>query len=211
MAKKEQDRKLTPAEEKRMRRFEAVSAELEGQGYRKTPLTIGLVAANVMIMLIGIPFLVLSMVLFFHINGATGLSFGAGKTLGLVAAMIVLTVIHELIHGAVWSLFCENGWKDIDFGFITQYLTPYCTCAAPLPRWSYVEGALAPLVILGIVPYIAGLFSGSVFVFFLGIMMILGAGGDIMLTIKLLRFKAQGEEVLIYDHPTEAGSVVFDR
>jgi hypothetical protein len=41
--------------------------------------------------------------------------------------------------------------------------------------------------------------------------MILAAGGDIMLTIKLLRFKAEGSEVLIYDHPTQAGSVVFDR
>lgn len=211
MASKEKDRKLTPAEEKRMRRFEAISAELEEQGYRKTPLTIGLVSANVILLVIGIPFLVLSMILFFHVNGKADLSFGGGKTLGLIAAMIVLTVVHELIHGAVWSLFCENGWKDIDFGFITQYLTPYCTCATPLPRWSYVEGALAPLVILGIVPYIAGLYSGSIFVFFLGIIMILAAGGDIMLTIKLLRFKAQGEEVLIYDHPTEAGSVVFDR
>ena len=32
-----------------------------------------------------------------------------------------------------------------------------------------------------------------------------------MLTIRLLRFKAEGKDVLIYDHPTEAGSVVFDR
>ena len=211
MTKNEKDRKLTPAEEKRMRRFEEISAELEEQGYRKTPLTIGLVAANLILLLIGIPFLVLSMMLFFHINGAVDFSFGIGKTAGLVVAMIVLTVIHELIHGAGWSLFCENGWKDIDFGFIVEYLTPYCTCSTPLPRWSYVIGALAPLVILGVVPYIIGLFSGSLYVFFIGIIMILAAGGDIMLTIKLLRFKAEGSEVLIYDHPTQAGSVVFDR
>ena len=211
MAKKEQERKLTPAEEKRKIRFDEISAELEEQGYRKTQLTIGLVSANLILVLIGIPFLILSMFLFFHINGTVDLSFGAVKTLSLIAVMIVLTVIHELIHGAAWSLFCENGWKDIDFGFIVQYLTPYCTCATPLPRWSYVIGALAPLVILGVVPYIIGLFSCSAYVLFLGIIMILAAGGDIMLTIKLLKFKAEGSEVLVYDHPTEAGSVVFDR
>ena len=107
MAKKEQERKLTPAEEKRKIRFDEISAELEEQGYRKTQLTIGLVSANLILVLIGIPFLILSMFLFFHINGTVDLSFGAVKTLSLIAVMIVLTVIHELIHGAAWSLFCE--------------------------------------------------------------------------------------------------------
>ena len=211
MGKKEKDRELTPAEEKRMQRFTEISERLEKEGYRRTDLTISIVAANVILTLIGIPFLVLSMLLFFHVNGSADLAFGAGRTLMFVILMLILTVIHELIHGIAWSLYSENGWKDIDFGFIVKLLTPYCTCAAPLPRWSYVIGALAPLFVLGIVPYIIGLYMGSIYVFLMAIVMILGAGGDIMLVIKLLRFRTEGSDVLIYDHPTEAGSVVFDR
>ncbi len=211
MAKKEQERKLTPAEERRLRLFEETSARLVEQGYRKTELTIDLKKANIILILIAIPFFILSTVLFFHLNGEVDFSFGLGKSVLLFIALIVLTVIHELIHGAGWSLFCENGWKDIEFGIIVQQRAPYCTCATPLSRRHYLIGALAPLVIVGIVPYIFGLFSADLNVFLLGTAMILGAGGDIMLTIRLIRFKAEGKDVLIYDHPTEAGSVVFDR
>ena len=43
--------------------------------------------------------------------------------------------------------------------------------------------------------------------------MILSAGGDIMIVMKVLAYKSQSssEEILIYDHPTQAGSVVFER
>ena len=51
----------------------------------------------------------------------------------------------------------------------------------------------------------------NVFVFFQGIVMVLGAGGDIMLVNKLLKFRPEKEEEVVYDHPTEAGSVVFTR
>lgn len=194
-----------------MQRFTEISAKLEEEGYRKTDLTIGITAASLLTILAGIPLLILSVILFHRINGFSGFSLGTGKTAGFLIIMLVLTVIHELIHGAAWSLFCENGWKDIEFGFILKSLTPYCTCASPLPRWSYVTGALAPLFMLGVVPYIIGLFSANLYVFFMAIVMILGAGGDIMLVIKLLGFRSDSGEVLVYDHPTEAGSVVFEK
>ena len=90
-------------------------------------------------------------------------------------------------------------------------LTPYCTCASPLPKWSYIMGAMTPLFVLGVVPYMIGLFSGNLYVLFMAVVMILGAGGDIMLVIRLLRFRSESSEVLVYDHPTEAGSVVFEK
>ena len=49
--------------------------------------------------------------------------------------------------------------------------------------------------------------------FWTGIVMLLSAGGDLMIVVKLLTFKKQNEstEVLIYDHPTQAGSVIFEK
>ncbi|MBR2739394.1 MAG: DUF3267 domain-containing protein [Oscillospiraceae bacterium] len=194
-----------------MKRFSEISEKLEAEGYRKTELTISITAASLITILAGIPLLILSIMLFHRINGIWGFSLGTGNTASFLILMLVLTVVHELMHGAAWSLFCENGWKDIEFGFIVKSLTPYCTCASPLPKWSYIMGAMTPLFVLGVVPYMIGLFSGNLYVLFMAVVMILGAGGDIMLVIRLLRFRSESSEVLVYDHPTEAGSVVFEK
>ena len=58
MAKNE--RKLTPAEQKRKEQFALVCEEMERQGYRKTDLTIGVVKANLLALIVILPFAVLS-------------------------------------------------------------------------------------------------------------------------------------------------------
>ena len=74
-------------------------------------------------------------------------------------------------------------------------------------------GALMPCVVLGILPTAIGILLGSHLLFWTGIVMILTAGGDIMIVMKVLAYKSQNgaEEILIYDHPTQAGSVIFER
>jgi hypothetical protein len=49
--------------------------------------------------------------------------------------------------------------------------------------------------------------------FWIGIVMTLSAGGDLMIVWKVMRYKKQegSEEILIYDHPTQAGSVIFEK
>lgn len=58
MAKNE--RKLTPAEQKRKEQFALVCEEMERQGYRKTDLTIGVVKGNLLALIVMLPFAVLS-------------------------------------------------------------------------------------------------------------------------------------------------------
>ena len=58
MAKNE--RKLTLAEQKRKEQFALVCEEMERQGYRKTDLTIGVVKANLLALIVMLPFAVLS-------------------------------------------------------------------------------------------------------------------------------------------------------
>ena len=54
MAKNE--RKLTPAEQKRKEQFALVCEEMERQGYRKIDLTIGVVKANLLALIVMLPF-----------------------------------------------------------------------------------------------------------------------------------------------------------
>jgi len=58
MAKNE--RKLTPAEQKRKEQFALVCEEMERQGYRKTDLTIGVVKANLLALIVMLPFAAVS-------------------------------------------------------------------------------------------------------------------------------------------------------
>lgn len=55
------------------------------------------------------------------------------------------------------------------------------------------------------------IFTGSLFWFIMGELMILAGGGDLTILLKLLRYKSKKEEILYMDHPYECGLVVFER
>ena len=211
VGKAEQSRKLSDAEKRRLVRAEQISEELVSQGYRKTDLTIGIVRANLLTFVIGIPVVAVAFALFVLVNGTDGFVIGALGNPLLLVAMLALVVVHELIHGLTWSRFTPNGMADIEFGFMKEYLTPYCTCKAPLPKTGYIVGSLAPGVLLGIVPTLVAIAMGSVPLWFLGIIMTLSAGGDALIVALLLGHRSNASEQLIFDHPTQAGCIVFER
>ena len=185
------------------------------QGYRRTELTISIIKANVYVLLAAIPVFVIGCGLFYLCNRPLHLEFGGTNTLlSLVlflAVFFALIVVHELVHGITWAVFAEHHWKDIEFGVMWQLLTPYCTCTVPLKKGQYIIGGLMPLFAVGIVPAAIAIAAGSYFWLLMGLAMILGAGGDVMIVLKLLRYKTDAEEVLIYDHPTKGGSIIFER
>ena len=209
--KKEQARELTDAERRRAERCDQISSELVSQGYRRTDLTVGIVRANILAFAAAIPVFLAAFVLFVLVNGTDGIVFSPLGNPLLYVAVLVLVVVHELIHGITWSRFAPNGMADIEFGFMKEYLTPYCVCKAPLPKAGYVMGALAPLVVLGIVPTVVAIAIGSFWLLFVGVVMILSAGGDVIIVVLLLRHRSATSEQLIYDHPTQAGCIVFER
>ena len=211
MAEKEKKRQLTEAEQKRLDKFERISSELVEKGYRKSDLQISIVWANVVVILMTIPVMAVGIILMNIFHPDISFKQNLSGTLFVMIGFLVLIVVHELIHGFTWSFFSENGLKDIEFGFMKQYLTPYCTCSTPLKKSGYICGALMPLLVLGLIPTVIAVVIGSVSLLYVGLLMILSAGGDILIVIKLLRYKSQAKELLIYDHPTQAGSVVFEK
>ena len=212
VSEEEKNRKLSPAEQKRMDRLDKITEELENRGYTRNDRTIDIVKANVVTILLSLPVMAVTVGLFFLVNrsGPTD-SFGKSSFWIFTVSYIALIVVHELIHGLTWSVFAPNHWKDIEFGFMTQYLTPYCTCGVPLEKSQYILGALMPLIVLGLIPAAIAIFSGSFLLLLISVVMIMSAGGDVLLVRELLRFRTDAKEQLIYDHPTQAGSIVFTR
>ena len=211
----EDNRKLSAAEQRRLAHLEEISEGLLAQGYRRTELTISIIKANVYVMLAMVPVFVIGGGLFYLCNRPLHLTFtGTSTMLSMVlflAVYFALIVVHELVHGITWAVFSEHHWKDIEFGVMWQLLTPYCTCTVPLKKSQYFLGALMPLIALGILPAAIAIAAGSLFWLFIGLVMILSAGGDVLIVLKLLRYKTDAEEVLIYDHPTKGGSIIFEK
>ena len=207
----EKNRKLTPAEERRLQAFEALSESMLAQGYRRAELTVGIVKANVFAVVLLLPLLAIGFGLFLLKNRGLSGSFTPLGPLLFALVLFALIVVHELIHGLSWSIFAEHHWKDIEFGFMKQYLTPYCTCTVPLSKGQYIFGALMPLVVLGLLPMLAGILLGSVPVLLMGIIMADAAGGDILIVWKILRYRSGAKDVVYIDHPTQAGGVIFEK
>lgn len=207
----EDNRKLTEAEEKRKKEYEKIKEEMLKQGYEEKDLTIGVVYANVMAFVMAAPLIVLFFILY-CIMGYEFYYFDDYFMIFIFAACFFASiVIHELIHGLFWGIFAEAHFKSIEFGFIAQYFTPYCTCKSPLRKHQYIIGSIMPTVILGILPCIVSLFIGqSVFLYF-GLIMILSGGADLIIVYKILFDRSEEKEVLYLDHPYKCGTMKFEK
>ena len=97
----------------------------------------------------------------------------------LLVALVGLVVVHEWIHGIVWGRFAAHKFKSIEFGFLKETLTAYFTCSEPLRKWQYVIGTLMPSILLGVIPAVVGVLANSLLLLLIGLMMIMGGGGDL--------------------------------
>lgn len=121
--------------------------------------------------------------------------------------LLALIVVHELIHGIVWGLCLDQKFKGIEFGFIWRLLTPYCTCTKPLKQKAYVIGSAMPTLLLGHLPAVYAVFTGNLFLFLIGMIMITGGAGDKLIQDRIRR--SEERNALCLDHPYECGVVLF--
>lgn len=105
-----------------------------------------------------------------------------------------------------WACFAPGGWKSISFGVIWKMLTPYSHCNEPMRPRPYIVGALMPLILLGIIPAIICLISGSLSLLVWSIIFIAAASRDIWMA-WLLRKERPDSTVL--DHPSQARFYLF--
>jgi len=193
--------------EQRRADFAARCNALAAQGYREYHRTITIVQANLYALLTAGPLILLCVWMFLArwrpISGRISLA----DIILLFAAFLVCIPLHELLHGLAWSLVCRGGFKSIRFGFMREYLTPYCHCREPLRCGAYMFGCLAPLLVLGFGLFALAWAKGSVFWLYLALMNILAAGGDTTLACMLMRHR----RALIVDHPCECGFAAFEK
>lgn len=123
-------------------------------------------------------------------------------------ALVVLIVTHELIHAAAWKFASGLHWSHFKFGIDRRTLSPFCHAKAPMGVTAYRIGAGAPLLIVGIIPYIAALVVASPWLAGLMAMMISAAVGDIFVLWTLRNLP---DDALVLDHPSQAGCIAYLR
>ncbi|MBO4752035.1 MAG: DUF3267 domain-containing protein [Bacteroidales bacterium] len=167
--------------------------------------TVSIMKAN----LISIPFL-------FVVGGLSGWIYykvwhtfewnGMENALWMFVAIVVGIVVHELIHGLTWMAVTRQSFKHLSFGTMSGAV--YCHIDVPMKKRPYIIGAVMPLLLLGVIPTVVSMVVGSTFWLVFGVIFIVCAIGDIMIMWIIRR---EPSDTLIYDHPTEAGCVVYRR
>lgn len=207
--KEEKGRKLTKAELRRKAHFEALTEDMERQGWTAHSLTIGVVKANILALVVMLPFALAVAIWYLVVNDSLGHDLSVPALLLMAAMLIVLLVAHEGIHGLVWGLCAPSGFQSIEFGVIWAALAPYCTCADPMKKGQYLLGSAMPTFILGFGLGAVAVLTGVDLLLYLSVLMILGGGGDFCIILKLLAYRPKGEAVYC-DHPYELGLVAFE-
>ncbi|OKL39899.1 DUF3267 domain-containing protein [Pontibacter flavimaris] len=188
--------------------------------YTKTELTLTAAEANVQALVFMLPILVLYLVPYVLL-WPEQISLKAIESFVLAHGVQVLfypflmllvfvagAVVHELLHGLTWALFCKNGVKSIKYGVHWRYLTPYCHCQEMLPLRPYILGGIMPGLVMGLVPALWGMATGNLLLFLFGLFFSIAASGGLLVLWMLRRAKSSD---LVQDHPEKMGCYVFSR
>lgn len=119
-------------------------------------------------------------------------------------SMFAYVVLHELVHGITMKLY---GAKKVHYGVVGPYA--FASSDELYDKWSYTVIALAPIVVWGIVLAVLNAVVPEQWfwvVYFVQIMNVSGASGDMFVTARFLKFP---DDVLIKDHGV--GMVVYSK
>lgn len=178
--------------------------------YTKLDRTISMGRANLLGIALTFPALFLPFGLFIFIWGGKRFMSGVENLLqhplAMMAGLLLLTILHELIHGLTWQWTSGLSRQDIHYGFKWKTLTPYAHVKKPIDIRAYRWGGAMPGILTGLLPAVTGLIIGSGVVYLVGVAMTTASVGDMMVLWLLRKDKSPA---LVEDHPSRAGCYVL--
>lgn len=172
----------------------------------KRDLSISMARANIVVLFLSIPVVIMQFAIFIMVNGTEKLE-PTWNSVILFVVVLLGVVLHELIHGITWAIFGHKPFSAIKFGFQWKTFTPYAHLKEPVDVSAYRIGAFMPGFLLGILTYILSLLLGDGNLFWFSLVHTAASGGD-WLILWLIRNVKAGMQV--EDHPTNAGCYVIE-
>jgi hypothetical protein len=126
--------------------------------------------------------------------------------LWFLLGIVVALSLHELTHAlaAMWR--AKLPWNAFRFGFNPRSLTVYCHCRRPIDLATYRIVSLAPLVILCPISVLLVVLYPTEWLALTAGIHLAGCIGDVWIFTLLRKYAS---DVLVVDHPTEAGCDLY--
>lgn len=97
---------------------------------------------------------------------------------------IIGIALHEFIHALFFSFFLPSRFQGIKFGFDDQHGIPFVHIREPISVLGFRIGAIMPLILLGVIPIVVGMYYGSISLTLFGALFTISASGDLLLIAK---------------------------
>ena len=186
-----------------MKKKKNVETIPELEGYETELRTIGMLKANIVAMLVLVLLGLLGWAAMYAIWG----SFSMGNPWNgmlFILGFWVGVAVHELIHGFTWMWVTHSSFRHLRFGMLRGGV--YCHIDVPMNKRGYVVGALMPLLLLGVVPFLLSFATNSLWLMLFGAIFIGCAMGDVLIVWAI---RKEPPDTLVYDHPSEPGCIVY--
>lgn len=125
-----------------------------------------------------------------------------GGSLGLLAAVFIGVMVHEFIHFGVAKLVTSSGPGMTTIEFRLRQLLPHVKISVAISVRQYRAIAVAPLVLLGILPGAAGLLAGEPWLSLFSALMIGTSAGDLLV---LFAIRSLSPHARVKDDPERVG------
>jgi len=170
----------------------------------KRDLSISMARANLIVIVLSIPLIVLQIAFFTALHGIQATQ---TSIIPLFVIIVLGVFVHELIHAMTWMTIGGKGFSAVKFGFQWKTLTPYAHLKEPMEVNVYRISVFMPGLLLGILLYVLGLIFANANFFWFSLFHTSGAGGDFLILWLIRNVKAGS---LVEDHPTNAGCYVLE-
>ncbi len=122
--------------------------------------------------------------------------------IALAITLLAGMILHEIIHATFFTLFCRDGFRSVSFGVNWRHLAPYVTCSEALTVKQYAIATAMPGIILGLLPALYALASGTGWFLVFGVFFTAGSASDFL---SLVDLRSLPRGVRVTDHADEAG------
>lgn len=124
----------------------------------------------------------------------------------LLPATLAAIVVHEGLHGLGYRLGGAPP-SALHFGVNWKVLSPFAGCRHPLRASAYRFAIVLPALVLGGVPWVAGMAVGSGWMVAWGYLMVVMAAGDLAALWAMRRVPGRAR---VLDHPSRVGCRVVE-
>jgi len=183
-----------------------INPETPPEGYVANDLSVPMDKLPGWVTMLSIVLLIIPIVIYVVLVGLDNARNQEIFSIWTFVGLIALIIIHELVHGSTWKFVTGYPWSAFKYGVLWKVLTPYCHAKIPMTIQPYRIGAMMPLVLTGILPWIIAIVLQNTVLAIISAGMISAAVGDIYIWSTL---RGLPDDTLVSDHPSQAGCIVY--